>query len=509
MIQGKQGENMNSQAEQYLDQQFEKVRLLQKTEKSTVWLATDKTDKLVVIKEIQMSGLPYKVLKEKNFKLCPDIVYVMEDESTTVVVEEYVAGVTFQDKLAQQQFFDEQVATDILVQLCNGMEELHRAGIIHRDIKPANLILQSDKSVRLIDFDAARIVKKDSQSDTCYLGTKGYAPPEQYGFGQTDARSDIYALGITVKEMLGENYSGWLNGVLEKCTQVNPLDRYKSVRHLRRAILWHPKKKFAKYFCVASLIVAILLLGYSLGLKEQGIEPVTFVQQEIKKGAEEVKNIEQSLIEGKSAKEIELGKSVENTVEENNDKNLKGEDDKNNSAKSEPYKSPYRGPMEMQVLLNGGPIPDSPILASEWRNWQRDEVGKNLDFAIYFPDDWSIQVHFINNSGRKLVNPCLKISSKDDRRINERGIIRSEEDTLAEGESIDFTIPLGGVRIPSVNTRMFMMDITLADDQDSNLDYRQIQLYLQNRWKASSNSNGTKDVVDLVNDTMYPSATIH
>ena len=85
--------------------------------------------------------------------------------------------------------------------MCDGLKELHEQKIIHRDIKPSNMILQADGRIRLIDFDAARIFKDNKATDTELLGTKDYAPPEQYGFGQTDPRSDIYSLGVTIKNV--------------------------------------------------------------------------------------------------------------------------------------------------------------------------------------------------------------------------------------------------------------------------------------------------------------------
>ena len=77
-----------------------------------------------------------------------------------------------------------------------------------------------DGGVKLIDFDAARVCKERKETDTVLLGTEGYAPPEQYGFAQTDARSDIYALGITLKALLLDNYRGSLNRIIEKATRL-------------------------------------------------------------------------------------------------------------------------------------------------------------------------------------------------------------------------------------------------------------------------------------------------
>ena len=102
--------------------------------------------------------------------------------------------------------------------MCDGLKILHENKIVHRDIKPENLILQGDK-IRLIDFDAARIFKSDKNKDTKILGTEYYAPPEQFGFGQTDPRSDIFSLGKTFQELTGKNLRGDLKKILSKCTE--------------------------------------------------------------------------------------------------------------------------------------------------------------------------------------------------------------------------------------------------------------------------------------------------
>lgn len=81
-------------------------------------------------------------------------------------------------------------------------------------------MLTRDGVIRLIDFGISRIAKDDSATDTNFLGTRGYAPPEQYGFGQTDARSDIYSLGVTAQRLLGKNYTGWMKKIITRCTKI-------------------------------------------------------------------------------------------------------------------------------------------------------------------------------------------------------------------------------------------------------------------------------------------------
>lgn len=126
----------------------------------------------------------------------------------------------------------------IFIELCEGLSALHKARIIHRDIKPSNIILGDDGHVKLIDFDAARILKPAADKDTVFVGTDGFAPPEQYGFTQTDQRSDIYALGITMKVLLGEDYQhSRYRRIIEKCTRFSPEYRYKSMDKVRNAVI--------------------------------------------------------------------------------------------------------------------------------------------------------------------------------------------------------------------------------------------------------------------------------
>lgn len=126
----------------------------------------------------------------------------------------------------------------IFIELCEGLSALHKARIIHRDIKPSNIILGDDGHVKLIDFDAARTLKPAADKDTVFVGTDGFAPPEQYGFTQTDQRSDIYALGITMKVLLGEDYHhSRYRRIIEKCTRFSPEYRYKSMDKVRHAVI--------------------------------------------------------------------------------------------------------------------------------------------------------------------------------------------------------------------------------------------------------------------------------
>lgn len=167
---------MKANVAAYLNFRYEKIRLLKQNAKSEVWLAVNKsTNQPVIMKVINFTGLPYATLKENSHPLTAKIFYCAESETDTVIVEEFISGETLDGKTLTSA-----EARKFLLQMCDGLKFLHGLGIIHRDIKPSNLILQSGGVIRLIDFDAARIFKAGQFEDTKLLGTKGYAPPEQF-----------------------------------------------------------------------------------------------------------------------------------------------------------------------------------------------------------------------------------------------------------------------------------------------------------------------------------------
>ena len=110
-------------------------------------------------------------------------------------IMEYIEGKTLEEALSGDVFLKEK-AKELILQLLDAVELLHKFSIVHRDIKPENIIISCDGTLKLIDFDIARKIVNLKDRDTEILGTAGYAAPEQYGFTQTDERSDIYAIGL-------------------------------------------------------------------------------------------------------------------------------------------------------------------------------------------------------------------------------------------------------------------------------------------------------------------------
>ncbi len=170
----------------------------------------------------------YEKLSRLSSPYLPKIFLVEERKGKTYVLEEYIEG----RSLSSIKEIKSQI-NQWFLEICQGLLAIHEENLIHRDIKHSNLLLGEDGHIRLIDFDAVREDDGEKDSDTHLLGTKGYAPPEQYGFSSTDVRADIYTLGVTLKELLGTEGNHWIYGsIIEKCTHFAPEKRYSSVKSL-------------------------------------------------------------------------------------------------------------------------------------------------------------------------------------------------------------------------------------------------------------------------------------
>lgn len=174
--------------------------------------------KLYVRRYREISHELFRRIRDVSCPYLERLVEQSEDENGAYFISEYVEGIS-----ASERTFSEKEAVELLLELCAAIKSLHKAGVIHRDIKPSNIICGNDGHIRLIDFDSARLRVEFQSRDTEILGTGGYAAPEQYGFMQTDDRSDIYAFGVTMEEILGENADKpKFRRIIKRCTQFDP-----------------------------------------------------------------------------------------------------------------------------------------------------------------------------------------------------------------------------------------------------------------------------------------------
>lgn len=171
-----------------------------------------------------------------------------------VMVIEYINGATLRNRVKTAGVFDVDMSLKLLREMVQGACALHEAkphAFVHRDINPDNIIIRvgGDGALHacLIDYSIARAVRDDAATDTRHLGTQRYAAPEQYGFKQTDARSDIFALGLVLVFMLTgsdpvfdenglaagiEKLPVPVRGVVQRCTAFDPARRYTDDRAL-------------------------------------------------------------------------------------------------------------------------------------------------------------------------------------------------------------------------------------------------------------------------------------
>ena len=244
-----------------------------------------KTDEIVVNSLLAEANL----MKRLDHPALPRIVDIIDNGVTIYVVMDYIEGESLDKILSEFGAQPEELVIVWAKQLCDALSYLHsqKPPMIYRDMKPANVMLKPEGNIKIIDFGIAREYKEQNLSDTTVLGTKGYAPPEQYN-GQTDARSDIYALGMTMHHLLtgvdprkGEAYapvrvynpelSEGIEIIINKCVQPAAENRYQSCADLLYD-LEHPelitrgyknrqKRKLGIFAVSASLAILTLCAG--------------------------------------------------------------------------------------------------------------------------------------------------------------------------------------------------------------------------------------------------------
>lgn len=237
--------------------ELERLETLKDSEKSKIYLVFDIDNRRMLVEKHLRGNLPiYQRLMNLPHPYLPKLYEVRSGPEETVVVEEYIEGCSI---VAAHP--TERQLRKWLLELCEVLHHLHRNQIVHRDIKPSNLLIGADGHIRLIDFDAAREEKPQAESDTRLIGTRGYAPPEQYGFAQTDGRADIYALGVTFRELLGKAAKKrcWRH-ILKCCTALEPKRRYRYAWQITWAVRAAQVRRYVllPLFSVLAFLIVVL-----------------------------------------------------------------------------------------------------------------------------------------------------------------------------------------------------------------------------------------------------------
>lgn len=286
-----------------IEGKYEILRQIGKGGMSVVYLAMDThLNKQWAVKEIRKKGsgkndeivvnslmAEANLMKRLDHPALPRIVDIIDNGGTIFVVMDYIEGESLDKVLKEYGVQPEKLVIGWAKQLCDALSYLHgqKPPVIYRDMKPANIMLKPEGNIKIIDFGIAREYKEQSLADTTVLGTKGYAPPEQYS-GQTDARSDIFALGMTMHHLLtgidpraGEGYapvrlwnpelSEGIELIIDKCVEPAAENRYQNCQDLLYD-LEHPelitrgykrrqKRKLRIFTASAVLSVVCLLSG--------------------------------------------------------------------------------------------------------------------------------------------------------------------------------------------------------------------------------------------------------
>ncbi len=230
--------------DEYLTEVFKAYSLMSvlsdKNECKVLKLKNKQNNNYIVVRSFPARILAYEELLRINCKNLPLIYDVIDLDDGQIVLEEFIDGVTISDVMVSGRYSYLGIRK-VLRSVCGALSVLHQMGFVHRDVKPENVMIDKYGRVVLIDFNASRKISTASK-DTVVMGTVGYASPEQLGVTQSDARTDIYAVGVLLNVMTtGKHPSeklakGKVGRIVRKCTNVNPNERYQSAEKLAQIL---------------------------------------------------------------------------------------------------------------------------------------------------------------------------------------------------------------------------------------------------------------------------------
>ncbi|SFM22697.1 serine/threonine protein kinase [Gracilibacillus orientalis] len=325
-----------------IDGRYEILKEIGRGGMSIVYLAMDnRLKKSLVVKDIRkrqnnnheilLNSLVVEanMLKKLEHPALPRIYDIIETKNGIYVVMDYIEGESLKEKLEREHRVGPDEVIEWAKQIANVLGYLHSREpypIIYRDMKPDNLMLTPDGKVKLVDFGIAREYKTENSSDTTNLGTKAYAAPEQIAGKQTDKRTDIYSLGVTLYHLVtGKTLNEppfeirpirtWdpslpegLEYIIQRCTQIEPEDRYQQVEDLyadlyqiNKLTQGYKNQLFKKlsYFLIPAVLfltfTTTAVFGYTGIQKEQYQEYVNLLTE-----------ANMALVDGNETKSMEL-----------------------------------------------------------------------------------------------------------------------------------------------------------------------------------------------------------
>lgn len=199
--------------------------------------------KCLVLRSMPEAVRTYDALLDIRSPFLPEVYESVLLDDGQVVLEEYIDGISVADELEFHRYSYKD-ARPILRGVLSALSILHSKKIVHRDVKPDNVMLEKSGRVVLVDLNASRFVS-GLHRDTVIMGTVGFIAPEQLGLKESDARTDIYAVGTLLNVMITgslpseQKAKGKAARIIKKCLQIHPDDRYQSAEELLNALLGH------------------------------------------------------------------------------------------------------------------------------------------------------------------------------------------------------------------------------------------------------------------------------
>ena len=219
-----------------------------------------------------------KKMADRKLSGIPKAYRIFEENGEVYLVREYIEGISLNQMVVQKGGIPEEEICRISRKICRTAEQFQNPDepMIHRDIKPENIVVTPGGEVVFIDFGTMRSYKKDGSRDTFVVGTRGTAAPEQYGYTQTDQRTDVYAIGQTMLYMVSESYemnqlsecavSRRMKKIIEKACSFEPDKRYGDAAQLRRAVEKCQANNRKKVYKKAGAVFGLIAAGYILAI---------------------------------------------------------------------------------------------------------------------------------------------------------------------------------------------------------------------------------------------------
>lgn len=270
-----------------LSENFTLKNCLKQSKHREIYLLTDKKDNLYILKkqsgkqilQLKQEQQIFEILNDiKDFSI-PQFIDCWEEQDCCYLLRTYIEGLSLSDYFNHHLHLSDREIIHYMLAICDLISTLHhqQPPVIHRDIKPENFIIQKGTGILyLIDFDTARVYMPNKSRDTMLIGTPSHAAPEQFGFSQSDVRTDIYAMGKTLlylacgsTELTNLDLSSIakpFRKMIVHCTDFAPEKRYSDINQLIRSLKNYQRHLNFSRFYARQAGTAIFLLAFGICL---------------------------------------------------------------------------------------------------------------------------------------------------------------------------------------------------------------------------------------------------